>query len=52
MSEKYGLIKGQARRIMSKAIDMIAQDFEEINIERPQMLIKLIVTLEVDLQNF
>ena len=29
-----------------KAMDLIAQDFEEINIERPQIVAKLLVNLE------
>ena len=31
-------------------MDLIVQDFEEINIERPQMVAKLIVTLEQGMQ--
>jgi hypothetical protein len=46
MAEKYGLCRRQARRMRAKAIDLIVQDFEEINIERSQMLAKLLVNLE------
>ena len=50
MSEKYGLSRRQARRITAKAMDLIVQDFEEINIERPQMVAKLLVNLEQGMQ--
>ena len=32
-------------------MDLIVQDFEEINIERPQMVVKLLVKLEQAMQN-
>lgn len=32
------------------AMDLIVQDFEEINIERPQMVAKLLVHLEQGMQ--
>ena len=35
--------KRQARRITSKVMDLIVQDFVEINIERPPMVAKLLV---------
>ena len=38
MSEEYGLSRRQARRITAKAMDLIIQDSEEINIERTQMI--------------
>ena len=50
VSEEYELSRRQARRITAKAMDLIVQDFEEINIERPQMVAKLIVTLEQGMQ--
>ena len=50
MAEKYGLSRRQARRITAKAMDLIIQDFEEINIERPQMVAKLLVNLEQGMQ--
>ena len=50
MAEEYELSRRQARRITAKAMDLIVQDFEEINIERPQMVAKLIVTLEQGMQ--
>ena len=50
VTEEYKLSRRQARRITAKAIDLIVQDFEEINIERPQMVAKLIVTLEQGMQ--
>ena len=31
-------------------MDLIIQDFEEINIERPQMVAKLLVNLEQEMQ--
>ena len=37
VTEEYELSRRQARRITAKAMDLIVQDFEEINIERPQM---------------
>ena len=37
VTEEYALSRRQARRITAKAMDLIVQDFEEINIERPQM---------------
>ena len=50
MAEKYGLSRRQARRITAKAMDLIVQDFEEINLERPQMVAKLLVNLEQGMQ--
>ena len=48
MTEKYGLSRRQARRITAKAMDLIVQDFEEINIERPQMMVN--VKLELGME--
>ena len=42
VTEEYELSRRQARRITAKAMDLIVQDFEEINIERPQMVAKLL----------
>ena len=50
VTEEYALSRRQARRITSKAMDLIVQDFEEINIERPQMVAKLLVNLEQGMQ--
>ena len=50
MAEKYGLSRRQARRITAKAMDLIVQDFEEINLERSQMVAKLLVNLEQGMQ--
>ena len=50
MTEEYELSRRQARRIKAKAMDLIIQDFEEINIARPQMLAKLLVNLEQAMQ--
>jgi len=50
VTEEYALRRSQARRITSKAMDLIVQDFEEINIERPQMVAKLLVNLEQGVQ--
>ena len=41
----YGLSRRQARRITAKGMDLIVQDFEEINVERPQMILKLLLYL-------
>ena len=45
VTEEYELSRRQARRITSKAMELIVQDFEEINIERPQIVAKLLVNL-------
>ena len=50
MADKYGLSRRQARRITAKAMDLIVQDFEELNIEWPQMVAKLLVNLEQGMQ--
>ena len=50
MAEKYGLSRRQARRITAKAMNLIFKDFEEINIERPKMVAKLLVNLELGMQ--
>ena len=50
MTEEYELSRRQARRITAKAMDLIVQDFEEINIERTQMVAKLLVNLEQGMQ--
>ena len=50
VSKKYKLSRRQARKITVKAMDLIVQDFEEINIERPQMVSKLFVNLEQGMQ--
>jgi hypothetical protein len=46
VTDEHELSRRQARRITAKAMDLIVQDFEKINIERSQMVAKLIVTLE------
>ena len=46
VTEEYALSRRQARRITAKAMDLIVQDFEEINIERPQMVAKLLVNIK------
>ena len=50
VTEEYELSRRQARRITSKAMDFIVQDFEEINIERTQMVAKLIVNVKQGMQ--
>ena len=50
VTEEYELSRRQARRITAKAMDLIVQDFEEINVERPQMVAKLLVNLEQGMQ--
>ena len=47
---EYELSRRQARKITAKAMDLIVQDFEEINIERPKMVAKLLVNLEQGMQ--
>ena len=46
VTEEYELSRRQARRITAKAMDLIIQDFEEINIEQPKMVAELLVKLE------
>ena len=50
VTEKYALSRRQARRITAKTMELIVQDFEEIYIERPQTVAKLLVTLEQSMQ--
>ncbi len=50
VAEEYELSRRQARRITAKAMDLIIKDFEEINIERPQMEAILLVNLEKGMQ--
>ena len=49
-AEKYGLSRRQARRITASAIGLLTEDIDEINLERPQMVAKLLVTLEQAMQ--
>ncbi len=50
MTEEYELSRRQYRRITTKATNLIVQEFEEINIERPQMVAKLLVNYEQGMQ--
>ena len=50
VTEEYELSRRQARRITAKAMDLIVQDFEEINVKRTQMVAKLLVNLEQGMQ--
>ena len=50
MTEEYALSRRPARRMTAKAMDLIVQDFEEINIERQQMVAKVLVHLEQGMQ--
>ena len=50
MAEIYGLSRREACRFCSAGMGLIIQDFEEINIDRPQMVVKLLVNLEQGLQ--
>ena len=50
VTEEYELSRRQTRRITANAMDLIGQDFEEINTERTQMAAKLRVNLEEGLQ--
>ena len=48
--KKHESSRRQAQRITAKAKDLTVQDFKEINIERPQMVAKLLVNLEQGMQ--
>ena len=50
VAEIYGSSRRQARRICSAGMSLIIKDFDEINIERPQMVAKLPVNLEEGMQ--
>ena len=50
VTEEYQLSRRQARRITAKTMDLFVQDFEEINIDRPQMVAKPLVNLEQGMQ--
>ena len=50
MADKYDQSRRQERRIKANAMDLIVQDFEEINLERPKMVAKLLVNLELGMQ--
>tara|TARA_B100000475_G_C14722166_1_gene198028 strand:- start:118 stop:483 length:366 start_codon:yes stop_codon:yes gene_type:complete len=50
VAEIYGLSRRQARRICAAGMSLIVKDFDEINIERPQMVAKLLVNLEQGMQ--
>ena len=50
VAEIYGISRRQERRVTFAGKDLIVKDFDEINIERPQMVAKLIVTLEQGMQ--
>ena len=50
MAENYRLSRRQARRITASAIALLTEDIDEINLERPQMVAKLLVTLEQGMQ--
>ena len=50
VAEIYGISRRQARRVTSAGMGLIVKDFDEINIERPQIVAKLIVTLEQGMQ--
>ena len=46
VTEEYQLSWRQARRIFAAGMSLIVKDFDEINVERPQMVAKLLVNLE------
>ena len=48
--DEHEINRGQARRITAKAMDLIVQDFEEINIERLQIVAKLLENQEQGMQ--
>ena len=50
VTEEYALSRRQARRICATGMSLIVKDFDEINIERPRMVAKLLVNLELGMQ--
>ena len=50
VTEEYALRRRQARRITAKLMNLIVQNIEEIHIERPQMVGKLLVNFEQGMQ--
>ena len=50
VTQEHELSRRQARRITAKAMDLIVQDLKEINLERPQIVAKLLVNLEQGMQ--
>ena len=50
LTKEYNLSRRQARRITAKTMAVFVQDYEEINIERPQIVEKLLVKLEQAMQ--
>ena len=50
VAEIYGLSRRQARRITSAGIDLIVEDFEQIDLQRPQMVATLVVNLQEAIQ--
>jgi len=50
VAEIYGISRRQARRVASAGMDLIVKDFDEIDIQRPQMVAKLLVNLEEGMQ--
>ncbi len=50
MTEEYKSTEINAPRVTAKAMDLIIPEFEEIDIERPQMVAKLLVNLEQGMQ--
>lgn len=50
VAEIYGISRRQARRVTAAGMSLIVEDFDEINIERPQMVATLIVNLQEGMQ--
>ena len=42
VAEIYGISRRQARRVTAAGMDLIVKDFDEINIEQPKMVAKLL----------
>ena len=47
---RIGIKQTKTLWITAEVMDLIVQDFDEINIERPQMVAKLLVNLEQGMQ--
>ena len=50
MAEKYGISRRQDRWVTLSGMGLIVEDFDEINIERQQMVVTLIVNLQEAIQ--
>ena len=50
MAETYGLSRRQARRITSAGIVLLVEEFEQIYLQKPQMVVTLVVNLQEAIQ--